>query len=285
MKKQILGKALFAFLLLALSAPAGAAQKKNFEGELNKLKASLKSDGYDTSAFSDPRFRIYEDLNNLRRKEGKLDYLGEEFGYYTEESFEAGRNFINSYSDVLDAAEKDWGVGKEYIAAIMKMESNFGKRTGTRYLLNTFSSMYVLTERKKLAINEMKVLLSGKIDPFLKGSYGGAFGDCQSIPSSWAMYSVDFDLDGIKNPYDMEDAIAFVANYLHSNDFENSAEKAIFAYNHDDKYVEAIMAYAGKMGKRKAEQKKEIASAGLLDLNGERIEFQRKLRFQKDNAE
>ena len=87
----------------------------------------------------------------------------------------------------------------------------------------------------------------------IKGSWAGAFGLCQFIPSSFLTYGVDGNGDGVVNLFQFADAMASVANYLRANGWENhnpaKARKAIFAYNHCDNYVQAVMAYSKAIGK------------------------------------
>ena len=82
------------------------------------------------------------------------------------------------------------------------------------------------------------------------GSYAGAFGYGQFIPSSFNRFSVDFNGDGIRQPYNWPDVLGSIANYLRRNGYQpNSTNrersgdvwKAIYAYNHADNYVMAIL--------------------------------------------
>ena len=89
------------------------------------------------------------------------------------------------------------------------------------------------------------------IDPFsVEGSYAGAFGFGQFIPSSFTHYSVDFNENGVREPYSWPEVLGSIANYLRMNGYTpNSANydktgdiyKAIYAYNHADNYVMAVL--------------------------------------------
>jgi len=86
-------------------------------------------------------------------------------------------------------------------------------------------------------------------DPLsLKGSWAGAFGFPQFIPSSYLKYGVDGNEDGAVDLYNLTDAFASIANYLKSFGWsEGDPEKkrqAVWAYNHCDNYVKAVFAYA-----------------------------------------
>jgi len=87
------------------------------------------------------------------------------------------------------------------------------------------------------------------------GSYAGAFGYGQFIPSSFNNFAVDFDKDGVRQAYAWPDVMASIANYLVANGYpvtqdtdmdlekknQEKIYKAVFAYNHADNYVKAIL--------------------------------------------
>jgi membrane-bound lytic murein transglycosylase B len=76
-------------------------------------------------------------------------------------------------------------------------------------------------------------------------SYAGAEGWMQFMPETWAMYGVDANGDGVKDPNDPEDAIFAAARYLSAAGMPGDVWGAIFAYNHADWYVEDVLANAG----------------------------------------
>ncbi|HEU4738838.1 MAG TPA: lytic murein transglycosylase [Solirubrobacterales bacterium] len=76
-------------------------------------------------------------------------------------------------------------------------------------------------------------------------SYAGAEGWMQFMPETWAMYGVDANGDGVKDPNNPEDAIYAAARYLDAAGMPEDVWGAIFAYNHADWYVEEVLANAG----------------------------------------
>jgi len=90
------------------------------------------------------------------------------------------------------------------------------------------------------AINEIESGFGQNLGP----SSAGAVGWMQFMPSTWAMYGVDADADGDKDPNEPHDAIFAAARYLHAAGMPEDPEGAIFAYNHADWYVADVMARA-----------------------------------------
>ena len=84
----------------------------------------------------------------------------------------------------------------------------------------------------------------------LKGSWAGAFGICQFLPSSYLNWAVDGNDDGNINLYEMDDAIFSVANYLINHGWSEQPEdqkKAVFTYNNSSDYVDAVIQLAAKL--------------------------------------
>jgi membrane-bound lytic murein transglycosylase B len=143
--------------------------------------------------------------------------------------------FINKHSDVLKKAEDLYQVPKEYIATFIGIESHFGSNTGKFSVLNSLSSLAFFKNRKqkffKNELRELFILASKKgIKPnSLKGSFAGAMGCVQQLPSVHNRYGVDFDNDGKKDMWNMSDCIGTIANFLHQNGWENGKTVAVKA--------------------------------------------------------
>ncbi|HET9197470.1 MAG TPA: lytic murein transglycosylase [Solirubrobacterales bacterium] len=90
-------------------------------------------------------------------------------------------------------------------------------------------------------INAIETAFGSNLGP----SYAGAVGWMQFMPETWAMYGVDANGDGVKDPNNPEDAIFAAARYLDAAGMPEDVWGAIFAYNHADWYVEEVLANAG----------------------------------------
>ncbi len=143
--------------------------------------------------------------------------------------------FITKHFEVLKKAEDLYQVPKEYIATFIGIESYFGSNTGKFSVLNSLSSLAFFKNRKqkffKNELRELFILASKKgIKPdSLKGSFAGAMGCVQQLPSVHNKYGVDFDSDGKKDMWDMDDCIGTIANFLHQNGWENGKTVAVKA--------------------------------------------------------
>jgi peptidoglycan lytic transglycosylase B len=141
--------------------------------------------------------------------------------FLTDSRLKKGLVFWKENKDVLAYAKKIYGVPEEIIVAIIGVETFYGKITGKHRVIDALSTLaFDYPKRSVFFRKELKHFLilckEQKIDPLsLKGSYAGAMGYGQFMPSSYQHYAVDFDGRGIKdiwnNPHD---AIGSVANYF-----------------------------------------------------------------------
>ncbi|GAA3945494.1 lytic murein transglycosylase B [Allohahella marinimesophila] len=141
--------------------------------------------------------------------------------FLTEKRISGGKKFMEEHKDTLERAEKEFGVPKEIIAAIIGVETSYGQIMGRYRVVDALSTLsFDYPARSKFFSKELEELLllsrEQKFDPMaLKGSYAGAMGYGQFIPSSYRAYAVDFDGDDTADILNnVEDAIGSVANYF-----------------------------------------------------------------------
>jgi len=140
-----------------------------------------------------------------------------------------GRDYLKKNEAVFNASEKKYGVQKEIIAAILGMETRYGTYRGKDPVV---SSLYTLAtgypRRAKFFRKELGELLllckeEGLNPNDFKGSYAGAFGTTQFIPSSYRAYAVDADGDGKRDVWHSPtDIINSVANYFSKHGWDGS---------------------------------------------------------------
>ncbi len=127
---------------------------------------------------------------------------------------------------ILARAEKETGVPAHMIVAIIGVETRYGRQTGGFRVLDALSTLsfeYPPREAffRKQLIEYLQLTRKESIDPLsLEGSYAGAIGIPQFIPSSYRVYAVDFNQDGVRDLLNShEDAIGSVANYFKVHDW------------------------------------------------------------------
>lgn len=176
----------------------------------------------------------------------------------TAESIERGKEFVKRNEWLLGEAEYKWKVDREVVAAVMRVETNFGKNLGSRSVFNTLYSIYMLNPRKRnFAFKELVAFLdlAGRYrwDPFeIKGSISGAIGLPQFIPTSYSNFAVDANSDGRADLFSEADAIYSVAFYLAIHGWGerfDQKRKAIYSYNHSWGYVDDVLSYAWSLKK------------------------------------
>jgi membrane-bound lytic murein transglycosylase B len=264
MKKLSAG--VLAVLIIWGCVPSGiASASTDNPAEIPTLPTSLierlheKDFNDDTIAqiFSDPRIELYPQIVE-KRDRGPTCFNGE-FGLLGKKSVARGRRILSENYRFFKKLEGLYGVEKEAIVAIYRVETNLGKYTGTYSVFNSLFTMATFPNRRsEWAEEELVQLLvicrNEEKDPLsIKGSWAGAFGLCQFVPSSFLTYGVDGDGDGVVDLFNFPDAMASIANYLKQSGWQRNSvamkKKAIFAYNHCDNYVRAVLAYAKAMSK------------------------------------
>lgn len=132
------------------------------------------------------------------------------------------RRHYQQHSRLLKSAEERFSVPAEYIVALWGIESHFGKNMGGLNVLNSLATLAFEGRRAHLFLSELMTLLrlidghrfpKGKA---LKGSWAGAMGQCQFMPSSYEQKAVDGDGDGLADIWhSLSDVFSSIANYLH----------------------------------------------------------------------
>lgn len=143
-----------------------------------------------------------------------------------------GVSFLKKYENEFNQVEKTYGVPKEYIASIIGIESIYGGNVGNFPIFDTLTTLAFEKNRrnsffKKQLIAFLKLSKTEKFNPKrVYGSYAGAIGLCQFMPTNYSAYGVDFNNDGRITLQKAPDAIASVANYFKKNGWKKGEEVA-----------------------------------------------------------
>lgn len=141
--------------------------------------------------------------------------------FLTQQRIEEGVEFIEAHADAFARAESTYGVPAEVIAAIIGVETYYGRHKGQHRVLDSLATLAFHHPvrgdffRGELAAF-LRIAYEQQVDPTeLRGSYAGAMGYPQFIPTSYQAYAVDFDGDGRRDLWENPvDAIGSVANYF-----------------------------------------------------------------------
>jgi membrane-bound lytic murein transglycosylase B len=134
-----------------------------------------------------------------------------------------GREMMTRYKATLDKVADTYGVPARIIGGIWGMESNFGRFSGSRPTIAALATLAWDPRRSAYfrgeLFNALEILNRGDIDlPVLKGSWAGAMGQPQFMPSSYLRFAEDFDGDGKRDIWTTpDDVFASIANYLKGN--------------------------------------------------------------------
>lgn len=141
--------------------------------------------------------------------------------FLTPERISGGLAFWRENAEILARAEETYGVAPEIIVAILGVETNYGARLGEHRALDALTTLgFSYPKRADFFRSELEQLLllslEGQVDAAAAtGSYAGALGKPQFIPSSYRAYAVDFDGDGKRDLWGSNaDVIGSVANYF-----------------------------------------------------------------------
>ncbi|MEH6358542.1 MAG: lytic murein transglycosylase B [Pseudomonadales bacterium] len=164
--------------------------------------------------------------------------------FVTAKRAKGGREFMASHRETLLRAEQKFGVPAEIIVAIIGVETRYGKHAGRTRVLDALSTLaFDYPRRSTFFRKELKAFLlltrDEQMNPqSLKGSYAGAMGYGQFMPSSFLEYAIDFDGDGRKDIWQNPvDAIGSVANYFARHGWKNNEQvvsRARFSGNGND---------------------------------------------------
>ena len=138
----------------------------------------------------------------------------------SENRIKRGREILAQYRTVFDAVEKAYAVDRHAITAIWGIESNFGTQGGDRSVVRSTATLACVGRRQAYFKDELlatlEILNRGDVKPdHLKGSWAGAFGPTQFMPTAFKRYAVDFDGDGRRDVVEsVPDLVASTANNL-----------------------------------------------------------------------
>lgn len=222
---------LVAFLLM--TAFSAQANNISFAEWLSNFRKEAVFQGISVqtldNAFAD--IEHLEEVIELDRKQPEGSITLEEYLKKTvvPSRIKNGKKELAANRKLLDEVSAKYSVPANVIVALWGMETSYGENTGNFNIIHSLATLAYDGRRSDFfrgeLINSLKIMDIEKIsaDSF-DGSWAGAFGQCQFMPSSFLKYAVDFDGDGKRDIwYTQADIFASIANYLHSEGW-NPAE-------------------------------------------------------------
>lgn len=140
-----------------------------------------------------------------------------------------GHNNFEKHEQTLAKMEETYGVPKEIMLALWGVETAYGKLPGNFNIINSLATLAYKSHRKeffrKELISAIRILQEGHIAPAdLKGSWAGAMGQCQFMPSSFFRFAADGDGDGKKDIWQTKaDVFASTGNYISKSGWKKNA--------------------------------------------------------------
>ncbi|MDR3086423.1 MAG: lytic murein transglycosylase [Azoarcus sp.] len=208
---------------LTLAAPLPTLADE-FSACINRLRAQAVQRGISQATFDTHTARLEPDLSVLELLDAQPEFTTPIWDYLAalvdDERVEDGRGMLEQRRDVLRRVEERYGVDPATVAAVWGVESNYGRSLGKRPLPVSLGTLACMGRRQEYFrgefLNTLKIIDEGHIPAErLTGSWAGAFGQTQFMPSSFLRLAVDFDGDGRRDIVDsVPDSLASTANFL-----------------------------------------------------------------------
>jgi lytic murein transglycosylase len=206
-----------------LAAPAAA--QSDFRSCVASLREQAAAQGISSATFDRAFAGVQPDMTVLEAMDNQPEFKTPIWDYMAalvdEERVTDGRAAMRQHAKALAAAESRYEVDRHVIAGVWGVESNFGKDIGGRPLVQSLSTIACHGSRRRDYFRgelfaTLKIIENGDIDARrLNGSWAGAFGHTQFMPSTFQRLAVDLDGDGRRDVVDsVPDAVGSTANFL-----------------------------------------------------------------------
>jgi membrane-bound lytic murein transglycosylase B len=208
----------------AMQADAIRTAAANFRSCLEGLWPQAARRGVPRSLYDAQLAGVTPDLRIMDLLDAQPEFTKSLWDYLdtlvSDARIETGRALLAKYASTFAAVEKAYGVDRHYVAAIWGIESNYSTAIGERSVIRSTATLACIGRRQEYFREEflstLEILARGDVKPeHLKGSWAGAFGPTQFMPTAFKRYAVDFDGDGRRDVVDsIPDLIASTANNL-----------------------------------------------------------------------
>ncbi|MEL7941755.1 lytic murein transglycosylase [Pseudomonas delhiensis] len=213
-----------ALLLAAGLSQAPGAVADDFSACLARLQPQAAAKGVSAAAYQRYTGGLAADLSVLDLLNAQPEFVTPLWDYLAglvdEQRVADGKAMLAQHAELFERVARQYRVDKYTVAAVWGVESDFGRITGKRPLLVSLGTLSCYGRRQAFFQGEffatLKLLQQGDLrDAGITGSWAGAFGQTQFMPSTYARIAEDFDGDGHRDLVSsVPDALASTANYL-----------------------------------------------------------------------
>ena len=200
------------------------ADEAAFASCLASLRADAQAKGVSGATYDANTAALAPDMAVIGFLDAQPEFVTPIWDYLAalvdDERVADGRAMLAEWAPVLARVEAEYGVDAATVVAVWGVESNYGRNFGSRPLLTSLSTLSCFGRRQSFFRGEffttLKIIQDGHVAPErLTGSWAGAFGHTQFMPSTFMRLAVDFDGDGRRDLVDsVPDALASTANFL-----------------------------------------------------------------------
>ena len=196
-----------------MTAEAIRASAADFHGCIQRLWPAAAKRGVSRTTFTKYTAALTPDLRIMDLLDNQPEFTKSVWDYLdilvTNERIDRGRVLLEKYRSVFDAVERTYGVDRYTIAAIWGVETNYGTLGGERPVLRSTATLACIGRRQSYFREEflstLEILQRGDVRPeHLVGSWAGAFGPTQFMPTAFKRYAVDFDRDGRRDVVELD---------------------------------------------------------------------------------
>jgi membrane-bound lytic murein transglycosylase B len=202
-----------------------------------KEKLSLRQNSVSIEALRPAQFlpRVIE--LDRKQPEKQLSFAQYKDIIKIKNKIERGQKFYNDNRELADTISQEYGVEPEVLVALLGIESDYGANQGKFNIIDSLASLSFEGRRKAFFEKELLHVLTIASSENLEysnfqGSWAGAMGQCQFMPSSYLSFAVDYDQDGVKDIWNSKaDALASAANYLSRSGWKEDASHIKYINN------------------------------------------------------
>jgi membrane-bound lytic murein transglycosylase B len=220
------------FLSLLFSASISLAQEQSFDEWLEELRAEALGLGISESTLDAALTLVEEPIPRVLELDKSQPEFVQTFAGYmrnrlSDARIERGKSLLVEYKDLFNRIQQQYGVQPHYLVSFWALESNFGDFTGGFSVVNALATLAYDPRRSDFFRNELltalRIIEEGHIPvEQMSGSWAGAMGQCQFMPSTFYTYARDGDGDGRVDIWNsVPDVFASAANYLSQNGWQS----------------------------------------------------------------